>query len=117
MLLLVGVLTALAVTPTGMKGMRQAENRSLTMAYARHLLESTLSLPFNQQASVSSTKLETIISNIPANTYTYSITVQNVAQNTEIHSIEVTIQWSEDSHFGQASTKYIRLVAYSAKLE
>lgn len=125
MLLLVAVLTALAVTPTGMHGVQQAQGRTFVTSYARHVLESTLALPFNQQQSVGSTPLETIIPGIPSGIYTYTITVQAVAQNTEIHSIEATILWWEltrqqipvnSTDPGTKLQKNVRLVTYSAKL-
>jgi Tfp pilus assembly protein PilV len=118
MLLLIAVLTAVAMTPTGLRSVEQAQRSTNVVGYyARHLLESTLALEFNRQASVVSTKLEETIASAPPNTYTYTIDVATLPTNAEVHTVQVTLNWSDEDGNGNAIPRSVKLVGYSARLD
>lgn len=127
MLMLTAVLIAVAIMPTATRSTQHSQDAITTMEYARHLLESTMSLDFNHQTSVPAGAgfydVDTVFASAPAGVYTYRIDVSNMIDpvsgvaNSWVHCIQVTVNWNDVNANGTTGTHTAELVGCSAQTQ
>lgn len=115
LLLMVGVLAVVAMAPVGSRNVDLARKSTLAMSYARHLMESTRALPYDQQGTITRRTLVGLLPAVPAG-FEFQVMVDIPPENVELHRIEVTVFWLDKDAQGASFQRSYRLVGYSAKI-